>query len=69
MKIIHRPIQHLYPLEVCSEPSESGSIAEEDSHASDTPVTEDSDSTRPRSTRKAVVQARDRIVGITMDDD
>ena len=71
VKIIQRPIQHIYPLEVRSTPSESGSVTEENSHATEidaTHATEGSGSARPQSTRKAAMQARDRIVGIMMDD-
>lgn len=65
VKIIRRPIQHIYPLEVRS-------FVE--STVAQTPIPEDatveqSDLCRPRSSRKAALNARDRIVAVLMDND
>lgn len=62
VKMIRRPIQHIYPLEVRSPMG---------STVSRTPVPEDTfvESSRPRSTRKAAMQARDRIIAAMMDND
>ena len=67
VKMIRRPIQHIYPLEVGNEPSEP-TIADTPSTTESTPTTA-TNSVRPRSTRRAAVQARDRIVAVTMDSD
>ena len=70
LKIIHRPIQHLYPLEVGSRQPDS-TTTEISQTAENTHSTTDEDvtPTRSRSTRTAAALARDRIVGIMMDDD
>ena len=67
MKMIRRPIQHIYPLEVCNEPSEP-TVANTPSSSESAPTTV-TKYIRPRSTRRAAVQARDRIVAVTMDND
>ena len=66
VKIIQRPIQHIYPLEVRSR-STGEEVRVEESHS--TPVAESSDPIRPRSTRKSVAHAWDRIVGVMMEDE
>ena len=69
LKIINRPIQHLYPLEVRSEHSDSIST-ETSPTVEDTPspANENAEPIRPQSTRKAAAHARDRIVGLMKDD-
>ena len=57
VKMIRRPIQHIYPLEVRNEPSEP-TVANTPSTPETAPTTV-TDSVRPRSTRRAAVQARD----------
>ena len=66
VKIIRRPIQHIYPLEVRSRSTDE-EVRVEESHS--TPVAESSDPIRPRSTRKSAAHARDRIVGVMMEDE
>lgn len=69
-RLIHRPIQQLYPLEVYSKPSNSTSTETtqtiENNHS---PTSEDAGPVRLQPTRTAAVHARDRIVGIITDDD
>ena len=66
VKIIQRPIQHIYPLEVRSRSTgEEVRVEESDS----TPVAESSDPIRPRSTRKSAAHVQDRIVGVMMEDE
>ena len=66
VKIIRRPIQHIYPLEVQSK-STGEEVKVEESRS--TPVTESSDPVWPRSTRKSAANAQDRILGMMMDDE
>ena len=57
MKIIHRPIQHLYPLEVYSKPSDSTSTETSQTIESNhLPASEEADLVRPQSIRMAAVQ-------------
>lgn len=67
VKIIRRPIQHVYPLEVRS-PMESTITLTPPSIPEDA-IVERSDSHRPSSSRKAALHARDRIVAVMMDND
>ena len=78
-KLLHRPIQHIYPLEVCCEPTaeESPSVTQRAE-----PVKADDPSLSPvqitefttinpvcrRSTRMAANQAQDRILSCTITD-
>ena len=66
VKIIQRPIQHIYLLEVRSR-STGEEVRVEESRS--TPVAESSDPVRPRSTRKSAAHARDRILGMMMGDE
>ena len=64
IKIIQRPIQHIYPLEVRSSLEDTSA---EEPHSS--PVTESSSPVRTRSTRQAAAHARDLIVGVMMENE
>ena len=66
VNVIRRPIQHIYPLEVRSRSTDE-EVTIEDSHC--TSVENDSDSLRPRSTRKSAALARDRIVRMLTEDE
>ena len=65
VKIIRRPIQHIYPLEVRS--SMESTVAQTSIH--EDIIVEKSESRRPCSSRKAALHARDRIVAVLMDND
>ena len=64
IKIIQRPFQHIYPLEVRSSLEDTSA---EEPHSS--PVTESSSPVRTRSTRQAAAHARDRFVGVMMENE
>ena len=66
VKIVRRPIQHIYPLEVQSR-STGEEVRVEESHS--TLVAKSSDPIRPQSTRKSAAHAQDRIVGVMMEDE
>ena len=66
VKIIRRPIQHIYPMEVRSRSTDE-EVGIGGSHSTST--ADGSDPIRPRSTRKAAAHARDRIVGMMMEDE
>ena len=66
VQFIRRPVQHIYPLEVTSHSADKEVPVEE---SRDVPHSEDLRPIRPRSSRRAAVQARDRIAGMMMDDE
>lgn len=73
-KTLRRPLQHIYPLEVCCEPTrgEMDTSQEETPDGSDPPTSTSvrtTESSVPRrSTRSAAAQARDRILGFAIGD-
>ena len=66
VKIIQRPIQHIYPMEVRSRSTDE-EVEIGGSHSTST--ADGSDPIRPQSTRKAAAHARDQIVGMMMEDE
>lgn len=64
VQFIRRPVQHIYPLEVTSHSADKDVPVEE---SRDVPHSEDLSPIRPRSSRRAAVQARYRIAGMMMD--
>ena len=64
-KILRRPIQHVYPLEVRSNPSDLSPECQQDSTEEPTAVSED---VQRRPVRRAATQARDRVLGCLIDD-
>ena len=68
VEFIRRQIQHIYPLEIHSKHTESRPVTADNPQAGDetrsTPI-----STRPRSVRKAAMQAKERIKSLMVDND
>ncbi len=62
VKIIRRPVQHIYPLEVRTDPQET-----QHTNVSDRPI--ENVVVRACSTRKAALQAKDRITECLIEDD
>ena len=68
-KILNRPLQHIYPLEVRCEPieGETGDKTHDElDHAAPAPKETSELSVPRRSTRNAAAQARDKILGCTI---
>ena len=63
IKVLRRPIQHIYPLELQSNRPDSPLESHRDDVTADT-----SNNVRNRPVRRAAAQARDRVLGCLMDD-
>lgn len=72
-KVLRRPIQHLYPLEICPEPADGELInttsphdLSEHQHVKES-ASSSSDDAQGRPIRASATQARDRILGCMID--